>query len=109
MILRVLFDFSGVVRHAHFFGATRTPCPRLLSPSRSLVSQYTPNTMSCDGTAIGLPFAGDRMLLMDIIRTRASICASIEERHVNRHLVPVKVGVECGADERMQPDRLAFH
>src|SRR3546814_17075829 len=32
--------------------------------------------MSCDGTMIGLPFAGDRMLLVDIIRTRASSCAS---------------------------------
>src|SRR3990167_239367 len=34
--------------------------------------------MSCDGTMIGLPFAGDRMLLVDIMRTRASICASTE-------------------------------
>ena len=32
--------------------------------------------MSCDGTMIGLPFAGLRMLLVDIIRTRASSCAS---------------------------------
>jgi hypothetical protein len=35
-----------------------------------------PSTMSCDGTMIGLPFAGDRMLLVDIIRTRASSWAS---------------------------------
>src|SRR3546814_12004304 len=32
--------------------------------------------MSCDGTMIGLPFAGERMLLVDIISTRASNCAS---------------------------------
>src|SRR4030088_2858621 len=32
--------------------------------------------MSCDGTMIGLPLAGLRMLLVDIIRTRASSCAS---------------------------------
>src|ERR1700747_1608156 len=32
--------------------------------------------MSCDGTMIGWPFAGCRMLLVDIIRTRASSCAS---------------------------------
>ena len=32
--------------------------------------------MSCDGTMIGLPFAGLRMLLVDIISTRASSCAS---------------------------------
>ncbi len=30
------------------------------------------------------------------------------ERHVNGHLVPVKVGVKRGADQRMQLDRLAF-
>ena len=32
--------------------------------------------MSCEGTMIGLPFAGLRMLLVDIISTRASSCAS---------------------------------
>src|SRR3984957_10534838 len=32
--------------------------------------------MSCDGTMIGLPLAGLRMLLVDIISTRASSCAS---------------------------------
>ncbi len=32
--------------------------------------------MSCDGTMIGEPFAGCRMLLVDIIKTRASSCAS---------------------------------
>ena len=30
------------------------------------------------------------------------------QRHVHRHLVAVEVGVERGADERMQLDRLAF-
>src|SRR6478609_4001034 len=35
-----------------------------------------PSTMSCDGTMIGLPDAGDRMLLVDIISTRASSWAS---------------------------------
>ncbi len=32
--------------------------------------------MSCDGTMIGLPLAGLKMLLVDIIKTRASSCAS---------------------------------
>ena len=32
--------------------------------------------MSCDGTAIGAPLAGDRMLFDDSISTDASICAS---------------------------------
>ena len=30
------------------------------------------------------------------------------QRNVDRHLVSIEVGVECGADQRMQPDRLAF-
>ena len=32
--------------------------------------------MSCDGVASGAPCAGDRMLLLDSIRMRASACAS---------------------------------
>ena len=34
--------------------------------------------MSCDGTMIGLPLAGDRMLFVLIMSTRASIWASID-------------------------------
>ena len=34
--------------------------------------------MSCVGTMIGLPLAGDRILFVDIMRTRASDCASME-------------------------------
>src|SRR5436189_56478 len=34
--------------------------------------------MSCDGTAIGWPDAGDRMLFEESIKTVASICASGE-------------------------------
>ena len=34
--------------------------------------------MSCDGVMIGLPLAGLKMLLVDIISTCASTCASIE-------------------------------
>ena len=48
------------------------------------------------------------MLLVDIIRTRASSCASRRQRDVHGHLVAVEVGVEGGADQRMQLDRLAF-
>ena len=34
--------------------------------------------MSWDGTMIGLPWAGERMLLVDIISTRASTWLSTE-------------------------------
>ncbi len=34
--------------------------------------------MSCEGTMIGRPCAGLRMLLVDIISTRASICDSMQ-------------------------------
>jgi hypothetical protein len=34
--------------------------------------------MSCDGTMIGAPLAGDRTLFVDIINTRASSWASSE-------------------------------
>ena len=34
--------------------------------------------MSCDGTMIGAPLAGDNTLLVDIISTRASNWASSE-------------------------------
>ena len=64
--------------------------------------------MSCDGTMIGLPLAGERMLLVDIISTRASSCASSAQRHVDGHLVAVEVGVERRADQRVQLDRLAL-
>src|SRR6266700_261090 len=37
-----------------------------------------PSTMSCVGTAIGRPCAGERMLLDDSMRMRASACASAD-------------------------------
>ena len=64
--------------------------------------------MSCDGTMIGLPLAGDSTLFVDIISTRASSWASSAQRDVHGHLVAVEVGVERGADQRMQLDRLAL-
>ncbi len=64
--------------------------------------------MSCDGTMIGLPLAGDSTLFVDIIRTRASSWASRLSGNVHGHLVAVEVGVERGADQRVQLDRLAL-
>ncbi len=48
-----------------------------LALTRSRVIQYKPNTTSCEGTMMGSPDAGDRMLLVDIINARASNWASI--------------------------------
>ena len=64
--------------------------------------------MSWHGTMIGLPFAGLRMLLVDIISTRRFELRFQRQRHVHRHLVAVEVGVERGADQRVKLDRLAF-
>ena len=52
--------------------------PVPFAPGRSRVIQYRPRTVSWVGTMIGLPFAGERMLLVDIIRARASTCASTD-------------------------------
>jgi hypothetical protein len=44
--------------------------------TRSRVMKYRPSTTSCDGTMIGSPLAGDRMLFDDSINARASSWAS---------------------------------
>ena len=64
--------------------------------------------MSCDGIAIGAPCAGDRMLLRRQHQHRRLDLRLGRQRDVDRHLVAVEVGVERRADERMDPDRLAF-
>jgi len=51
---------------------------------------------------------GLRMLLDEIISRRDSSCASNESGNVHGHLVAVEVGVERGAHERVNPDRLAL-
>ena len=50
------------------------PSPSI--PSLCIVRWYKPKIISWEGTMIGLPFAGLRMLLVDIMRTRASSWAS---------------------------------
>ena len=62
--------------------------------------------MSWLGPMMGDRSQGLRMLLVDIIKTRASICASTTERHVDRHLVAVEVRIEGRADQRVKLDRL---
>ena len=64
--------------------------------------------MSCDGTMIGLPLAGDRMLFVRH-HQHARLHLRLErQRHVHGHLVAVEVGVERGADQRVELDRLAL-
>ena len=53
-------------------------CPSPSAPSTSRVRWYSPVTMSRRGIASGRPEAGDRMLLLDSIRMRASACASAD-------------------------------
>jgi hypothetical protein len=43
-----------------------------------VVKKYTPMTMSCDGLTMGFPFAGLKMLCVDIISTCVSVCASTD-------------------------------
>ena len=57
--------------------------------------------MSCDGTMIGAPFAGDRTLFVDIIKTRFQLCLKAQW-NVNRHLVTVKVRVKRRTDKRVK-------
>ena len=64
--------------------------------------------MSWVGLMIGLPFAGLRMLLVHHQEHPRLHLGLDAQGHVNRHLVAVEVGVESGADERVQADRLAL-
>ena len=64
--------------------------------------------MSCDGTTIGWPLAGERILLVGHHQHARLHLRFERQRHVHRHLVAVEVGVERRADQRMQLDRLAF-
>jgi hypothetical protein len=67
-----------------------------------------PSTMSCDGTMIGLPFAGRQDVVGRHHQHARFELRFQRQRHVDRHLVAVEVGVEGGADQRMQLDRLAL-
>ena len=78
----------------------------VLVQDRQIVETQNHVLRGNDGSVRRLPEC--RMLLVDIIRTRASSCASSRQRNVNGHLVTVEVGVEGRADERMQLDSLAF-
>jgi hypothetical protein len=49
------------------------------------------------------------MLCDASISTLASTCASGDSGMWDRHLVAVEVGIECGADERVNFDGFTFH
>ena len=67
-----------------------------------------PRTMSCVGTASGWPLAGERMLLRAEHQHRSLDLRLRRERNVHGHLVAVEIGVERGANQRMDADGLAF-
>ena len=73
----MLIQRAGIIGNPRLLIGSRHTFLRPFAPTRSFVSQY-PSTISCDGTAIGLPLAGDRYYLIDIINTRASTCASTD-------------------------------
>jgi hypothetical protein len=58
---------------------------------------------------MGLPFAGERRLLTDIIKTLASICASKDKGHMDSHLVSIKVGIKGSTDKGMESYSLALY
>ena len=64
--------------------------------------------MSWVGMVTGLPSAGLRMLLLRQHQDPGLGLRLGRQRHVHRHLVTVEVGVERGADERVDLDRLAL-
>src|SRR4026207_438108 len=64
--------------------------------------------MSCDGTMIGSPFAGESTLFEASMSVRASICASSDSGTWPALWSPSEAGVEGGAHQRMELDRLAL-
>ena len=65
-------------------------------------------TMSCDGLMIGLPLAGLKMLLVDIISVCASTCASIESGRWTAIWSPSKSALKPLQTSGWMLDRVAF-
>jgi len=80
-----------------------------VSPSTSVVRKYSPVTMSSRGMASGRPDAGDRMLLEDSIRMRASACASALNGRCTAIWSPSKSALNASQTKRVQLNGLAFH
>jgi len=64
--------------------------------------------MSWLGTMMGEPLAGCRMLLVDIISTRASSCASSESGTCTAIWSPSKSALKAAQTSGLKLDRLAF-
>ena len=58
---------------------------------------------------MGSPDAGDRMLLVDIIKARDFHLRFDRQRDVNSHLITIEVSVVRSANERVQLDSLTFN
>ena len=65
--------------------------------------------MSCVGIAIGRAVRRRQNVVRRQHQRRGFDLRFRRQRNVDRHLVAVEVGVERGADQRMNLDRLAFH
>ncbi len=65
--------------------------------------------MSCVGTVMGPPCAGERILLEASISVAASIWASGRERNVDGHLVAIEIRIERRADQRVNLEGFTFH
>ena len=67
-----------------------------------------PSTISWVGTMIGLPLAGLKDVVGGHHQHAGFELALQRQRHMDRHLVAIEVGVEGRADERMQLDGLTL-
>ena len=65
--------------------------------------------MSCDGTAMGAPCAGDRMLFDESMSVEASICASGESGMWTAIWSPSKSALKAVQTSGWSLMRLAFH
>ena len=60
--------------------------------------------MSWDGTVMGAPLAGLRMLCEASMSSGSFRTRFLAQRHVHGHLVTVKVGVERGTHQRVRTE-----
>ena len=64
--------------------------------------------MSCEGTMIGLPVCWRQNVVRRHHQNTRFKLGFQRQRHVNRHLVAVKVSVKCGTNQRVKLDGFTF-